>query len=235
MRKILLISSSKVYGSGYLDHCSQQIDDFLEGIETILFVPFALADHEGYAAQARQRFAKMGRGLDSLHEAPDPRAAVAEAQAMFIGGGNTFRLLKALVEAELVGPIRQRVAGGMPYMGSSAGSNVACLTIKTTNDMPIVYPPTFDALGLVPFNLNPHYLDPDPDSPHMGETREARIREFHELNKPPVLGLREGALLRVDGGRAELQGSKGARLFQQGEEATEYSPGEDLSFLLEER
>ncbi len=155
-----------------------------------------------------------------------------EAEAISVGGGNTFRLLSALVELDLVEPIRRRVAGGMPYIGTSAGSNVACQSIKTTNDMPIVYPPTFDGLALVPFNLNPHYLDPDPNSSHMGETRETRIREFHELNEEPVLGLREGAMLRVEGERAELRGLRGSRLFRRGQEAQEYQPGDDLSFLL---
>ena len=178
-RRLLLISSSRTHSTGYLDHCAAEIGDFLGPVGRVLFVPFALRDHAGYAATARERFAAMGYRLDSLHEAGDDPAAaaraVAEAEAMFIGGGNTFRLLKTLYDLELLAPIRRRVEAGMPYLGASAGSNVACVTIRTTNDMPIVEPPSFDALDLVPFNLNPHYLDPDPGSTHRGETREERI------------------------------------------------------------
>jgi dipeptidase E len=151
---------------------------------------------------------------------------------MFIGGGNTFRLLTLLHEKALIAPIRKRVAAGMPYMGSSAGTNVASPTIKTTNDMPIVYPPTFDALNLVPFQINPHYLDPDPASKHQGETREQRIREFHEMNETPVVGLREPALIRIDGARAELLGDAGARLFKRGSQPVELATGDRLDDLL---
>ena len=232
MRRLLLISSSRVHGSGYLGHCAEEVQDLLSGCRRVLFVPWAMADHEGYAATARERFEELGFALDSLHEAADPKAAVSEAEAVFIGGGNTFRLLTELWHSGVVEPLRRRAREGMPYMGTSAGSNVACITIKTTNDMPIVYPPTFDALALVPFNINPHYLDPDPDSKHKGETRETRIREFHELNEPPVVGLREGSMLKVDGDRVELRGQVGARLFRRGQEPEEFLPGADLSFLV---
>ncbi|MCB1032488.1 MAG: dipeptidase PepE [Acidobacteria bacterium] len=232
MRRLLLISSSRVHGSGYLDHCEEEIRDLLAGCRRVLFVPWAMADHDGYAATARTRFEAMGLGLDSIHLAADPRQAVEDAEAVFIGGGNTFRLLDALWREGVVEPLRRRSREGMPYMGTSAGTNVACITIKTTNDMPIVYPPTFDALGLVPFNINPHYLDPDPGSTHQGETRETRIREFHELNDPPVVGLREGAMLQVEGDRNVLRGQAGARLFRREEPPEEFLRGADLSFLL---
>ena len=232
MRRLLLISSSTVHGSGYLDHCEEGIRELLAGRRQVLFVPWALADHEAYAENARKRFQAMGFHLDSIHRATDPTAAVEAAEAVFIGGGNTFRLLKSLWDSAVVEALRRRADHGMPYMGTSAGSNVACATIKTTNDMPIVYPPTFEALALVPFNINPHYLDPDPSSKHKGETRETRIREFHELNEPPVVGLREGSMLRIEGPAVRLQGSVGARLFRRGQEAEEFSPGADLSFLL---
>ncbi len=232
MRQLLLISSSRVHGTGYLDHCAEQVQDLLSGLHRVLFIPWALADHDAYAETARARFEAMGLGLDSIHRASSPAAAVEAAEAVFIGGGNTFRLLKTLWESGVVEPLRRKADAGMPYMGTSAGSNVACATIKTTNDMPIIYPPTFEALALVPFNINPHYLDPDPSSKHKGETRETRIREFHELNETPVVGLREGSMLRIEGGSVELRGGVGARLFRRGEEAEEFSSGADLSFLV---
>lgn len=236
MKRILLLSTSALHGSGYMEYCAREVTDFFgRDTQRILFVPYALQDHDGYAAKVRARFAELGHALDSIHAAPGrhgPRDAVKSAQALFIGGGNTFRLLSELYAHDLLDAIRERVATGMPYMGSSAGSNVACVTIKTTNDMPIVYPPSFDALALVPFNVNPHYIDPDPASTHMGETRETRIREFHEMNDPPVVGLREGAWLRVEGNALALGGVKGARLFRRDAPPEEHLPGSRLDFLL---
>jgi dipeptidase E len=228
--RLLLISNSTLHGSGYLDHCAPAIEQFLRpSVSRVLFVPYALYDRDGYADRTQERFARMGFELESIHDAPGrPAAAVERAQAIFIGGGNTFRLLDALWRHELVEPIARRVGAGMPYIGSSAGSNVACVTIKTTNDMPIVQPPTFEALNLVAFNINPHYLDPVPGSTHMGETREERIAQFHEENRPPVVGLREGAWLRVDGDGVTLEGRTGARLFRRGQAPEEYSPGSRL-------
>jgi dipeptidase E len=238
--RLLLISNSTLSGSGYLDHCANTIASFLEpSVGRALFVPYALFDREAYVAKARRRFAQMGLELDSVHDAPEgPARAVMKADALFIGGGNTFRLLRALWREELIDPIRHRVHEGMPYVGTSAGSNVACPTIKTTNDMPIVEPPTLAALDLVPFNINPHYQDPIPGSTHMGETREQRIAEFHEEgaenaeNARPVVGLREGSWLLVEGRRVSLQGSAGARLFRRGEMAVDYSSGSRLDFLV---
>lgn len=231
-KRILLISNSTLYGSGYLDHAETEIRNFLRDLKRVLFVPFALYDRDKYAATAQQRFAKTGFGLSSIHTATDPRQAVHEADAVFIGGGNTFRLLKALYDFDLLGPIRERVEAGMPYVGSSAGSNVAGPTIKTTNDMPIVQPPSFDAIGLVSFQINPHYLDPDPNSKHMGETREERILQFHEENDTPVVGLREGAILRIEEGETLLRGSTGARIFRKGVEPIETLPGAHLNAFL---
>ncbi len=233
MKRLLLISNSTSHGGGYLDHCETELRDFLGAVKRVLFFPFALHDLDGYAAKARERFERMGYGLDSVHEAPDPRAAAAAAEAVFIGGGNTFRLLTRLYALDLVTALRRRVGAGSPYIGTSAGSNVACVSIRTTNDMPIVQPPSFDALGLVPFNINPHYLDPDPGSTHMGETREQRIREFHEENDPPVVGLREGSLLRIEGGRVTLLGETGARLFRKKHSPEECAPGTRLDFLVD--
>jgi dipeptidase E len=174
----------------------------------------------------------MGYELTSIHSAANPAQAVKETDAMFIGGGNTFRLLKALYDFDLLDVIRERVDAGMPYIGSSAGSNMACPTIRTTNDMPIVQPASFNALGLVPFQINPHYLDPDPNSRHMGETREERIIQFLEENETPVVGLREGAMLRIENGEIMLRGSTGARIFRRGFEPLEFTPGAKLNELL---
>lgn len=224
--RLLLVSNSTLHGQGYLDHCSAAMQAFLgSSIRRVLFVPYALADRDAYHAKARQRFEAMGYQLDSVHHAADPRAAVAAAEAFFVGGGNTFRLLAELRRQGLLAAIRSAVASGAPYMGSSAGSNMACATIMTTNDMPIVDPGGFDALGLVPFQINPHYLDPLPGSTHMGETREERLRQYHELNARPVVGLREGAWLRVEEGRVHLEGSTSARLFLRGKPPSEHAVG----------
>jgi len=231
-RRLLLISTSTVFGTRYLEHAFDDLRGVLGGVRRVLFIPFALQDWTGYTGRARSTFADLGKELDSLHEARDPERAVLAAQAIFCGGGNTFRLLDALYERDLLPSIRRRVDEGMPYTGASAGSNLACPTIKTTNDMPIVEPPSFDALGLVPFQINPHYLDPSPGSTHMGETRETRIREFHEENETPVVGLREGALLRVEGERVELRGRAGARIFRRGQEPVEVMPVADLGPYL---
>lgn len=231
-QRILLISNSTLYGSGYLDHAEAEIRSFLGDVTRVLFVPFALHDRDTYAAGAQRRFEKMGYELWSVHTAVNPVQAVNDTGAVFIGGGNTFRLLKALYDFDLLDPIRKRVAAGMPYIGSSAGSNVAGPTIKTTNDMPIVEPPSFDALGLVPFQINPHYLDPDPNSKHMGETREERILQFLEENDTPVIGLREGAMLRIENGETILRGSSGARIFRRGLDAVEIPPGAQVDSFL---
>jgi dipeptidase E len=230
--KLLLISNSTTYGQGYFDHCASEVERFLGSVKRVLFIPYALHDRDGYAAKVRARFAQFGVAVDSIHDAANPAEAAANADAFFTGGGNTFRLLNELYRAAVIEPIRSRVRDGAPYIGSSAGTNVATISIRTTNDMPIVQPPSFDALGLVPFNINPHYLDPSPGSTHMGETREERIAQFHEENTPPVVGLREGAWLNVDDARVVLGGTTGARLFRRGQQPQEFETGADLSFLL---
>jgi dipeptidase E len=234
-RRILLLSSSTIFGSEYLDHAEDEIRDFLGKITGVLFVPFALRDRDDYAAKARERFARLGYQLDSLHEASDMHAGLKTAEAIFVGGGNTFRLLKTLYDFDLLKAIRARVESGTPYIGSSAGSNVAGPTIKTTNDMPIVEPPSFAALGLVAFQINPHYVDPEPESTHMGETREERILQFLEENETPVIGLREGAMVRFENGRAELKGVSGARIFRKSRQSIEVELGTEIEALLEGR
>ena len=231
--RLLLISNSTLHGSGYLDHAEAEIRDFLGDLKRVLFVPYALHDRDEYAANAKQRFGKMGYDLSSIHTARNPRQAVEDTEALFIGGGNTFRLLKSLYDAGVLDTIRRRVEEGMPYIGSSAGSNVAAPTIKTTNDMPIVQPPSFDALNLVWFQINPHFLDADPNSTHMGETREQRLVQFLEENETPVAGLREGAMLRIEDNITLLKGSTGARIFRRGFEPVETSPGDQLDALLQ--
>jgi dipeptidase E len=233
-KRLLLISNSTQHGGGYLEHCAAEIQDFLgSAVRRVAFVPYALADHDGYAGRVRERFAAMGYEVEPVHAATAPAGVVERADAVFIGGGNTFRLLARMYEHGLIAPIRARVAEGMPYIGSSAGSNVACVTIKTTNDMPIVEPPSFEALALVPFNINPHYLDSDPSSTHQGETRDKRILQFHEENAPLVLGLREGSWLNIEGPQVTLKGSADAKLFRRGEKPQEFKPGSSLSFLLD--
>lgn len=231
-RRLLLISNSTLFGSGYLDHAAVEIGNFLGDVQRVLFIPYALHDHNAYALLARERFQTMGYCLESIHLARDARQAVESAEAIFIGGGNTFRLLKALYDFDLLRAIRGRVDGGAPYIGSSAGSNVAGPTIRTTNDMPIVQPPSFDALALVSFQINPHFLDPDPKSTHKGETREERILQFLEENETPVVGLREGAMIHVEDGVTVLKGSSGARIFRKGLEPVEVTPGTRLEGLV---
>ncbi len=232
-QRLLLISNSTMHGGGYLDHCTAEIRDFLGSKQRVLFVPYALANHDEYTSKARTAFAAMGHELFSAHEAPGDEKALALADAVFVGGGNTFRLLKALYTTGLLASIQQRTAAGMPYIGSSAGTNVATLSIRTTNDMPIVQPPSFTALQLVPFQINPHYLDAQPGSTHMGETREERLRQFHEEHDTPVLGLREGCMLRIEKNTMQLRGTTNARLFRRGQAAAEFTPPCDLSFLLQ--
>jgi len=231
-KRILLISNSTLYGSGYLDHAEEEIRNFLGDVRRVLFVPYALYDRAAYSSMARARFKAMGYELDSIHAAVDAPQAVNEAEALFIGGGNTFRLLKSLYDFDLLTAIRRRVAEGMPYIGSSAGSNVAAPTIRTTKDMPIVEPPSFDALGLVSFQISPHFLDPEPNSTHMGETQEERILQFLEENDNTVMGLREGAMVRSEFGSAILKGSSGARVFRRGHDPVEIEPGMRLDHLI---
>lgn len=224
---LLVISTSTVYGSGYMDYIKPEVKDFLNG-KNLLFIPFARPSgisFDEYTKTVSDALSPIGVNVKGLHEYANPKEAVQQAEAIFIGGGNTFLLLKTLYELDLVQTLREVVASGIPYMGSSAGSNLTGLTIGTTNDMPIVYPPSFDALQFLPFNINPHYLDPIEGSKHKGETRETRINEFHQFNKQTVVGLREGSWLRVQNGIIELKGDLTARVFKAKEEPFEIQSG----------
>ncbi|XP_044268505.1 alpha-aspartyl dipeptidase isoform X2 [Tribolium madens] len=236
--RLLLLSSSVVHGHGFLEYAAADINTFLNKnrVSTVLFVPYAAVDHDAYLAKVRPVFAKWGYQIEGIHR-DNPVEAVKRAEAIFVGGGNTFLLLKSLYDKGLVKVIRERVfEDGVPYIGSSAGTNIAAPSIHNTNDMPIVYPPSFNALNLIPFNINPHYLDSDPDSTHKGETREERILQYHSLpeeyNVYNVLGLREGSMLLVDGEMGVLKGTKNARLFIKGKAPQEIELGTDLSYLF---
>jgi dipeptidase E len=212
---------------------------FFGDVGRLLFVPYALADHDGYVKALSERGLHAGYELDGIHRHRDPVRAVEEARGIFVGGGNSFRLLNDLYRFELRDVIRNRVRHGLPYLGVSAGTNVACPTIKTTNDMPIVQPPALDALCLVPFQVNPHYFtgqtfvkaEDGSFREHFGETRDDRLREFHEMNDTPVVGLWEAGLLRCEGGRVELSGAP-ARMFRKGHGPVDMVPGADLAGLL---
>jgi len=231
--RLLLISSSAVDGRGFLDHCMPEIKSFLgPEIREVLFIPYAKKDRDAYAAKISGRLAQDGLSVKSVHAFDDPVRAVLEAEAIYTGGGNTFLLMAELYARELIEPIRERVRGGAPYFGASAGSNIAGMTIKTTNDMPIVYPPSFDALGFLPFTINPHFVEPPPGAPRAGETRAERIQEFHEWNDNPVVGLRQEAMLLVEHGSILIKGGQGVKLFRKDIEPEDFEPGAGLDFLL---
>ena len=230
--RLLLLSNSTEHAQGYLDHAMPAVLDFLGPVRQLAFVPFALRDHEAYTAKVRRRFETEGIDVRGVRPDASEAAVVDAAKALFVGGGNTFRLLDTLQRTGLLEAIRRRARRGTRYLGASAGTNVAAPTIKTTNDMPIVQPAGFAALDLVPFQINPHYVDPDPSSRHMGETREERLREFLEENDAVVVALREGAWLRVEERRATLGGSRGARIFRRGRDPEEVAPGTTLDAML---
>src|SRR5919202_5837307 len=234
-RLLLLSNGSELVGDEPTEFARGAVRDFLgAGVRRVLFVPFAtvVRTYDEYAARVRKSFGPMGYEVESLHESGDAAAAVGRAHAVAVGGGNTFHLLRGLYEAGAVEAIRARVERGAPYVGWSAGSNVACPTIKTTNDMPIIEPPSFAALGLVPFQINPHYLDAHPEG-HQGETREERLLEFLEVNRDVVVvGLREGSMLKVEGSTIRLIGDRPVRIFMHGKEPQEYDPQASVQFLL---
>lgn len=227
MKNLILASTSTLHGQEYLEYLIPLLKRHFSDCSEILFVPYARPGgitHDEYTSVAQKAFKKAGLQVKGLHEYETPLEAVKKAEGIFTGGGNTFLLVQQLYNYNLLPVLKEVLNTGIPYLGTSAGTNIAGLTMKTTNDMPIVYPPSFNTLGLVPFNINPHYLDPDPESTHKGETRETRIREFHRFNTPPVVGIREGSWLEVNGKDIKLKGSLTARIFEAGQDPYEVEP-----------
>lgn len=236
MKNICLASTSTVHGKAYLSYLLPTMKEVFKGIKEIIFVPYAQPggmSYDDYTTKAQEGFDPLNIKLIGIHTYDNSFDALKKAQAVFVGGGNTFLLVKSLYEHNLMENLQDIVTAGTPYLGTSAGSNIAGPSMQTTNDMPIVYPPSFKTLGLIPFNINPHYLDPIEGSTHMGETRETRIAEFHAYpsNTINVLGLREGSWIRVQGDVITLGGQLSARLFQPGKDAVELIGGSDLSGL----
>jgi dipeptidase E len=234
MKNLIIASTSTIHGSDYLEYLLDELTLFFKDIETIVFIPYARPggiSHDDYTRKASEAFNKIGKNIKGIHEFENPMEAIQQAEAIFTGGGNTFVLLYQLYKNQLTEPLKVAVKNGIPYLGTSAGSNICGLTINTTNDMPIVYPPSFKGLSFVPFNINPHYLDPIPDNKHMGETRETRIKEFHAYHTQPVVGLREGSWLRVKGNSIVLKGTLNARIFEYGKAPLEVETGTELNNL----
>lgn len=234
MKNILLASTSSLHGQSFLEYLLPELKVLYDGCSEIIFIPYARAggiSHDEYTEKAREAFREIGISIKGLHEFSDIKQALGNAQGIFTGGGNTFLLVKELYNNNVLQPLKEIVRGGTPYLGTSAGTNIAGLSMRTTNDMPIVYPSSFNTLGLVPFNINPHYLDPDPNSSHQGETRETRIKEFHQFNPQPVVGLREGSWLEVKGREIHLKGVHSARIFEAGKAAYELETGQSLKDL----
>lgn len=228
MKKMLIASTSTLYQGDYLEYLLGDLEDFFQGVEEIVFVPYARPggiSHDHYTERVQKTFKTIGKKVVGLHSFDDPVDKLRDANAVFTGGGNTFLLVSQLYKYEVLSVLRDRIFEGMPYFGTSAGSNITGLTMQTTNDMPIVYPPSFKTLGALPFNINPHYLDPAQGSEHMGETRETRIKEFHQLNSQPVIGLREGSWLAVQGDQITLKGNLTARIFKQAKSPYEVESG----------
>lgn len=231
MKNFILASTSTVYGSDYLAYLKDEVADLFQGVKEIIFVPYARpsgVSYDEYTQVAYKFFNSIGIKTVGLHSFDNPKQALTQAQGIFTGGGNTFLLLKTLYELNLIQDIKNKISEGTPYLGTSAGSNIAGLNIRTTNDMPIVYPPSFDAMGVIPFNINPHYLDPDPTSKHKGETRETRILEFLTQNDTTVIGIREGNWIRGKGEKLTIEGNLDTRIFQANKDPYEIAPGTDL-------
>ncbi|WP_223551230.1 dipeptidase PepE [Aestuariivivens sp. NBU2969] len=234
MKHIIIASTSTLHGSSYLEYILNDLEIHFKADKELLFIPYARPggiSHDEYTNKTNDAFAKIGKLVRGIHTFENPIEAIKNAKGIFTGGGNTFVLLNQLYKHHLITPLKNVINSGTPYLGTSAGSNICGLNIKTTNDMPIVYPPSFRALGLVPFNINPHYEDPNPESKHMGETRETRIQEFHHYNTNPVVGLREGSWLMVKEKSIVLKGNLNARIFEFNKEPYEVEPETDLAYL----
>ena len=234
LKSILIASTSTIHGSGYLEYLLDELKVHFKNANEILFIPYARPggiSHDEYTSKASEAFLKIGKTVKGIHEFENAKDAIENAKGIFVGGGNTFVLVSQLYKNDVLSSIKNTVNNGTPYLGTSAGSNICGLTINTTNDMPIVYPPSFKTLGFVPFNINPHYLDPIPGSTHMGETRETRIKEFHAYNTQPVIGLREGSWIEVKDEKLTLRGNLEARIFEYGKSPYEIETNSDLAFL----
>lgn len=235
MKNLIIASTSTLHNGNYLDYLLPELEKHFKNVSTVLFIPYARPGgitHNEYTAKAKEVFKKIDKDVKGIHEFENPTKAVANAEALFTGGGNTFLLVSELYRNNVIDILEQKLKNGTPYLGTSAGSNICGLTIGTTNDMPIIYPPSFRTLGMVPFNINPHYLDPDKNSTHMGETRETRINEFHKFNPQPVIGLREGSWLEVKEKKIILKGDLTARWFEVNKIPTEIEPGTNISNIL---
>ncbi|UPQ79982.1 dipeptidase PepE [Flavobacterium azooxidireducens] len=231
MKNLLIASTSTLHGGNYLDYLLPEITLHFAQCKTILFVPYARPggiSHDDYTLKVKTFFALLNKEVRGLNEFNNPTEAIEKAEGIFTGGGNTFLLVTQLHQNNQMQTLKKAIENGTPYLGTSAGSNICGLTMQTTNDMPIIYPPSFETLGAIPFNLNPHYFDADLQSKHMGETRETRIKEFHQFNQQPVIGLREGSWLDVKGDQIVLKGELSARLFRQNQEAIEVESGSEM-------
>ena len=233
MKNLIIASTSTLHNGSYLEYLLPELKEHFKNCSEIIFIPYARPggiSHEDYTTKVKDVFATINISVKGLHEFSNPIEGIQKAEGIFTGGGNTFLLVTQLYEHKIMLILKSVIENGTPYLGTSAGSNICGLTMQTTNDMPIIYPPSFETLGVIPFNLNPHYLDPDLNSKHMGETRETRIREFHQCNKQPVLGLREGSWLDVKGDLIILKGTLSARLFQINKEPLELPSETKMNF-----
>ncbi len=233
MKKLLIISTSTIFGTSYLEYILPYVKSFFGKKKNIIFIPYARPggiSHDEYTSLAKEKFSTIGLSITGIHKYENPKDAIKKADGFFTGGGNTFLLVKQLHELGLMSELKIAVENGTPYMGTSAGSNITGVNMRNTNDMPIVYPPSYDTLNLVPFNLNAHYLDPDPNSKHKGETRETRIKEFHTQNNTPVIGLREGSWLEVSDNEIILRGELNAKIFEQGKTPYIINSGSNIRF-----
>ncbi len=234
MKNIIIASTSTLHNGDYLSYLLPEIEVLFKDCSEIIFIPYARPSgisHDDYTQKVARVFSEISIAVRGIHEFENPVEALVKAQGIFTGGGNTFLLVRQLYENSIVNTLKQVVLNGTPYLGTSAGSNICGVSMQTTNDMPIIYPPSFTTLGWIPFNINPHYLDPIEGSTHMGETRETRIQEFHNLNSEPVIGLREGSWLAVNGNSIILKGPLTARIFKQNELPYEVAPETELNNL----
>ncbi|MBC7641231.1 MAG: dipeptidase PepE [Flavobacterium sp.] len=228
MTKAIIASTSTIHGGEYLGYLLPHLETLFKNCQTILFIPYARPSgisYDAYTKKVKIAFAKINKNVVGLHEFENPNIAIQQSEGIFTGGGNTFLLVKQLHDIRIMKMLSNAIKSGIPYLGTSAGSNITGVSMQTTNDMPIVYPSSFETLGIIPFDLNPHYLDADLQSLHMGETRETRIKEFHAFNETPVIGLREGSWLEVMDTKITLKGSLSARFFEQNRKDVELESG----------